>query len=117
MRILLALLLAGCSVGTAGQSFLGARYISSPLGEGVTPDDDPLIRYDAFDCTTFVETVLADSDVEKLTKIRYKDGKADFIKRNHFIETDWLKNNSNISTNFITNFWIVSNKQYNMRFI
>lgn len=99
MRILLALLLAGCSVGTAGQSFLGARYISSPLGEGVAPDDDPLIRYDAFDCTTFVETVLADGDLKKLNKIRYKNGEIDFLNRNHFIESDWLMNNADLVQN------------------
>ena len=99
MRILLALLLAGCSVGTAGQSFLGARYISSPLGEGVAPDDDPLIRYDAFDCTTFVETVLADGDLKKLNKIRYKNGEIDFLNRNHFIESDCLMNNADLVQN------------------
>ena len=99
MRILLALLLAGCSVGTAGQSFLGARYISSPLGEVVAPDDDPLIRYDAFDCTTFVETVLADGDLKKLNKIRYKNGEIDFLNRNHFIESDWLMNNADLVQN------------------
>lgn len=99
MRILLALLLAGCSVGTAGQSFLGAKYISSPLGEGVAPDDDPLIRYDAFDCTTFVETVLADGDLKKLNKIRYKNGEIDFLNRNHFIESDWLMNNADLVQN------------------
>lgn len=99
MRILLALLLAGCSVGTAGQSFLGAKYISSPLGEGIAPDDDPLIRYDAFDCTTFVETVLADGDLKKLNKIRYKNGEIDFLNRNHFIESDWLMNNADLVQN------------------
>ena len=96
--IALLLLLAGCAK-TPGNDFVGVKYLNSPLGEGFGVDSDPLIRFDTFDCTTFVETVLADSDVEKLTKIRYKDGKADFIKRNHFIETDWLKNNSNIVEN------------------
>ena len=52
-----------------GQSFLGAPYMNSPLGEDVAPDSDPLIRFDAFDCTTFVETVLADGDVKKLNAL------------------------------------------------
>ena len=103
MRNLVALLfLAACSANIAkmpGDDFVGVKYSNSPLGEGFGVDSDPLIRFDTFDCTTFAETVLADSDVEKLTKIRYKDGKADFIKRNHFIETDWLKSNSNIVEN------------------
>jgi hypothetical protein len=69
------------------------------LGEGVAPDDDPLIRYDAFDCTTFVETVLADGDLKKLNKIRYKNGEIDFLNRNHFIESDWLMNNADLVQN------------------
>ncbi len=103
MRSLVALLiLFGCAYKTDfsdGKSLVGVRYQNSPLGEGVAPDADPLMRFDAFDCTTFVETVLADGDVKKLNKIRYKNDKVDFINRNHFIETDWLKNNSDIVEN------------------
>lgn len=79
--------------------FVGAPYILDSLGEGVPPDADPLIRFDAFDCTTFVETVLARGDVEKLNKIRYSDGIPDFILRNHFIESDWLRNNRDLVEN------------------
>ncbi len=82
-----------------GQQFIGARYLNSPLGEGKMPDTDPLIRFDAFDCTTFVETVLADSDLKRLNRIRYKDGDVDFLSRNHFIESDWMDNNSDILEN------------------
>ena len=81
---------------TIGEQYVGARYVNNPLGEGYGTDADPLIRTDAFDCTTFVETALTGGDVNKLTKIRYKDGIVDFVKRNHFTETDWLPNNSNI---------------------
>lgn len=100
MRILaLGLILTGC-VATAtpdvGANYLGAKYVSDPLGEGVVPDADPLIRDDAFDCVTFVETSLADGDITKLNKIRYKNGEIDFLTRNHFIETDWLANNADI---------------------
>jgi hypothetical protein len=98
-RHLLALLfLSGCVV-YPGQQFIGARYLNSPLGEGKMPDTDPLIRFDAFDCTTFVETVLADSDLKRLNRIRYKDGDVDFLSRNHFIESDWMDNNSDILEN------------------
>lgn len=102
IRFLLSVLLAGCSLGNTdfpGQSFLGARYLNSPLGEEVAPDNDPLIRFDAFDCTTFVETVIADNKLKKLNKIRYKNGQVDFLARNHFIETDWLQNNSDVVQN------------------
>ncbi len=108
MRFLLfAFILAGCSCGApqyAGHNYLGAKYINSPLGEGVLPDTDPLIRFDAFDCTTFVETVLANGDVKKLNQIRYKNGTIDFVSRNHFIESDWLVNNSNLVENISSEF-------------
>lgn len=93
-------ILAGCgNAPQIGDEYMGAKYVNDPLGEGRAPDSDPLIRDDAFDCTTFVETVLAHGDVDTLNKIRYKNGEIDFINRNHFIETDWLPNNSNIVKN------------------
>lgn len=94
--------LVGCGGNVTeypGQSFLGVKYIDSPLGEEKMPDDDPLIRFDAFDCTTFVETVLADGNKDRLNKVRYKDGNIGFLTRNHFIETDWLVNNSDVVQN------------------
>ena len=87
-----------------GAEFLGMPYDQNPLGEGVAPDADPPIRCDAFDCQTFVETTLADSDIENLNKIRYQDGKIDFIHRNHFIETDWLNHNSGLVRNISADF-------------
>ena len=106
-RFLITLLLIGCSGTTPqwwGCDFLGAPYVESPLGEETPPDSDPLIRFDAFDCTTFVETVLANGNQEQLNQIRYKGGKIGFLNRNHFIESDWLLNNServeNVSRNY-----------------
>lgn len=96
------MLLAGCSsnnIDSFSRPFVGVRYVNSPLGEEKEPDIDPLMRFDAFDCTTFVETVLAGGEVEKLNKIRYKNGEVSFVNRNHFIETDWLKNNSDVVEN------------------
>ena len=102
-RALLIALLFGC-VGQydstkIGAEYVGTKYVLDPLGEEIAPDPDPLIRFDAFDCTTFVETVLADGDIQRLNKIRYADGKPNFFNRNHFIETDWLENNSDIVQN------------------
>lgn len=97
-RLFALFLLAGCAGAPgipSGENYLGAKYIRDPLGEELAPDTDPLIRTDAFDCTTFVETVMAGGDVSNLNQIRYKDGEIDFLNRNHFIETDWLKNNVN----------------------
>lgn len=106
LRVLIfcGLVVAGCVVGAPrnddiGCKYLGARYVADPLGEGFGYDSDPLIRDDAFDCTTFVETSIADGDIEKLTRIRYRDGRVAFDARNHFIETDWLTNNADIVRN------------------
>ena len=93
-------MIAACTRNaTIGEQYVGAPYILDPLGEGVAPDSDPLIRFDTFDCTTFVETVLADGNVEKLNKIRYKDGNVGFLNRNHFIESEWVPNNHDIVEN------------------
>lgn len=89
-------------VEAISELFLGVSYKLGPLGEGSDGefDRDLLIRFDAFDCTTFVETVMAlalDSDLEAATrtlqKIRYKDGQIGYATRNHFIELDWVPNN------------------------
>lgn len=99
----LALFLSACSFGadyeSVGKKYLGTPYLTDPLGEEQKPDTGPLIRFDGFDCVTFVETVLADENEEKLTKIRYKNGQISFFNRNHFIESDWLKNNADIVEN------------------
>ena len=81
---------------------LGKVYRPSPLGEGSGLDSDPLIRFDAFDCTTFVETVGALSlsgavstteALKVMNEIRYSDGRPAFEKRNHFVSLDWIPNN------------------------
>lgn len=95
-KLFAVLFLCACSEthNYIGSEHLDKPYVFNPLGEGTAPDTDPLIRFDAFDCTTFVETSLVNGDVNKLNQIRYKNGKIDFLNRNHFIETDWLKNNN-----------------------
>ena len=79
--------------------FLGAPYVLSALGEGpgAVPDADPLVRFDAFDCTTFVETAvsltLANDLVEArqlLDVIRYRNGRIDYLARRHFPEAEWI---------------------------
>lgn len=84
------------------EKFVGKPYLADPLGEGETGryDTDPLFRLDGFDCLTYVETVMAlslssatESPEQKLNQIRYKDGKATYENRNHFMSADWLPNN------------------------
>ncbi|MFN9068599.1 MAG: N-acetylmuramoyl-L-alanine amidase-like domain-containing protein [Bdellovibrionales bacterium] len=80
--------------------FIGLPYLQDPLGEGFGKDSDPLYRFDGFDCTTFVETVLALSrstdfqDFERrILEIRYFHGIPEFTERNHFTDKDWIPNN------------------------
>ena len=84
---------------------LGRPYANGPLGEGEGKDADPLYRLDVFDCTTFIETILANALCaragermptcleEKMRRIRYAGGKIGFDSRNHVPELDWLPNN------------------------
>lgn len=83
--------------------FIGLPYgDGGPLGEGPTGryDQDPLYRFDTFDCTTFVETVVslaltADVDAfeQKMDEIRYEDSRVDYLTRNHFPSLQWIPNN------------------------
>jgi hypothetical protein len=83
--------------------FMDLPYGSGgPLGEGESGryDQDPLYRFDAFDCTTFVETVVSlalTHDVNafenKMDEIRYENGEVDYLKRNHFPSLQWIPNN------------------------
>lgn len=81
------------------EPFLDAPYVLSALGEGpgATPDADPRMRFDAFDCTTFVETALALALADDLAQarvlldaIRYKDAEVSFLARRHFPEAEWI---------------------------
>ena len=81
------------------QPFVGAPYQLSPLGEGegIGPDPDPRLRFDAFDCTTFVETSIALTLAENLEEasalldvLRYRNGEADFLERRHFPAAEWI---------------------------
>ncbi len=82
--------------------FLEKPYLRGALGEGRAGyyDNTPLYRTDAFDCETFVDTVLALAFAHDLTsfnqlirKIRYQNGKVSFFHRNHFTCLDWNINN------------------------
>jgi Protein of unknown function (DUF1460) len=79
--------------------FVGAPYLLSALGEGPgqKPDADPRMRFDAFDCTTFVETALALAIADDLPQaralldaIRYRKGQVGYLERRHFPEAEWI---------------------------
>jgi hypothetical protein len=82
--------------------FLGKPYLLGALGEGVKArfDQAPRYRVDAFDCETYVTTVLALTLADNLqnfkqclSRLRYKDGQVSYLSRNHFTSVDWNKNN------------------------
>lgn len=79
---------------------LGVPYLLDPLGEGQAPDLDPLARYDAFDCQTFVEEALAlalaadPADAGRIrVSLRYGDAPVDYDHRRHFMELQWIPGN------------------------
>jgi hypothetical protein len=85
---------------TITAKFLGMAYVASPLGEGKGKDPDPLVRYDAVDCLTFVEEAIAlslansaSAVVPLLTRIRYEGDSPDFETRNHVMEAQWVPSN------------------------
>src|SRR5690606_12335016 len=85
---------------TFSGKFVGFPYgKNGPLGEGPDAlyDQDPLYRFDTFDCTTYVETIMAlafTRDVDDFEKtmdhIRYKDGVIGYLTRNHFTNLQWI---------------------------
>ncbi len=81
----------------ASSALLGTKYRLSPLGEAQGRDPDPRFRLDAFDCTTYIETVLAFAlassprEVESLLDgLRYENGTVDFALRHHLPESQWI---------------------------
>src|SRR5690606_14309688 len=84
-------------------------------------DQDPLYRFDTFDCTTYVETIMAlaiarnvDEFEHHLDHIRYKDGEVDYLKRNHFTDLQWIPFNVENGYMLEINHQIVSPSQIKM---
>lgn len=90
--------------------FLGLPYgVGGPLGEGPDGryDQDPLYRFDTFDCTTYVETIVslalsrdAGEFEHAMNNIRYENGEVDYLKRSHFTDLWWIPRN--ISNGLLT---------------
>lgn len=82
---------------------LGISYADSPLGEGpgAKYDPDPLMDLSQVDCVTFVEQTLSlaasstyQAAFDRLQRIRYQNGKVDYLYRNHFFISDWIAHNT-----------------------
>ncbi len=83
--------------------FLGKPYLNDALGEGkkASFDEHPLYRTDAFDCMTYVSTVLALAESNNFTmfkknmlRVQYYHGVPIFVNRLHFTDVDWNKVNT-----------------------
>ena len=85
------------------KKMLGVPYVAGTLDEN--EKEQLVVRLDALDCTTFVETVLAFSMADKrgerdfeafkkaLTDIRYRDGLLNgYASRLHYF-SDWIRDN------------------------
>lgn len=78
----------------------GQPYVIGPLGEGAPPDDDPPVRFDAFDCLTFVEEALAQAlgndpgdSAWVRNALRYGVGAPlTYEARRHFMLAEWIPN-------------------------
>lgn len=84
-------------IASLSAALVGRPYRRDPAGEGVGPDPDPLANYDAFDCLTFVEEVLAlalaldpSGAAEVRHALRYGGGPAEHARRRHVMELQWL---------------------------
>ncbi len=103
--------------------YLGKPYFANPLGEGPNSPyaKGPIFRDDGFDCTTYVETVLAkvkaknskQDFLNNIKQLRYIDGKVDFFSRAHLMEYHWIPNA--IKYEFISPYNIAGTKKTNFQ--
>ncbi|MDP6932271.1 MAG: DUF1460 domain-containing protein [Myxococcota bacterium] len=87
----------GQRIRAISEAFKGLPYLVDAAGEGQAPDLDPPARYDAFDCLTFVEEVLALSLSPGARSapmvrdgLRYGTVDRDYASRNHFMTHEWI---------------------------
>jgi cell wall-associated NlpC family hydrolase len=82
------------------RAFLGRPYLADGLVGSHDTKEEFVARRDAFDCVTFVETVLAEcfseaygtSFEDQLRELRYRNGEISWLSRLHYF-SDWLETN------------------------
>jgi hypothetical protein len=89
----------GKRIDRVSELFLGRPYTEGSLGGGAELPEELRVSLNAFDCVTFIETVLAlalartiDEFIDAIRRIRYEDGEIDWLRRNHYM-VDWASNN------------------------
>ena len=88
----------GARIKAHSDPWLGSSYTTGPLGEAGGVDPDPMMRFDTFDCLTFVEEVLtlalAPDPVatqEIRLALRYSTpGTPTYENRRHFMLAQWI---------------------------
>jgi hypothetical protein len=97
----------GLRVETISRRFLGVPYLDNPLGGSMLSHESLTASLDAFDCVTYVESILAlalasrpEDFPDNLRCIRYRDGNVDWRARNHYMTT-WIRNN--VRSGFVRN--------------
>jgi len=88
----------GERVAALSEPWLGAPYNVGPLGELEGVDPDPIIRYDTFDCLTFIEEAFAlalapdaVSAQQVRMGMRYHQGAPiTYENRRHFMLAEWI---------------------------
>jgi hypothetical protein len=90
---------AGSRIDLLSCQFLGRPYKTNPLIGSADTAEVFTASLDAFDCVTYIETVVAlaratdvDDFIEWLRKIRYERGRIQWERRNHY-STLWIRNN------------------------
>lgn len=91
-------------IGTVGKTFVGVEYVAGTLDKNVN-DEKLVIKITGLDCVTYVENVLAISNLirkgtmdfesykAELQTIRYRNGEINgYPSRLHYY-TDWIYNN------------------------
>jgi hypothetical protein len=85
-------------ISALSKALLGVPWLNNPAGEGRSPDLDPPARYDAFDCLTYVEEVLAlafSPDPRGIPTVRRAlrygaEVPPNYEDRLHFMELQWV---------------------------
>ena len=81
------------------RSFLGRPYVENSLVGGPETTEVLTVSLEAFDCVTYIETVLGlafsrnvSAAITTIREMRYEGGEVDWRRRNHFM-IDWAHNN------------------------
>lgn len=90
---------AGARIDVLSRRFLGHSYKANPLIGSADTAEVFTASLDGFDCVTYIETIVAlarasnvDDFTERLRNIRYKQGRIQWKRRNHYM-TLWIRNN------------------------